>query len=216
MGESNPFLIPPPPGGFPKRTDDTPPPGESATHKAPVGRGPVSFTPTPAPGAFPAPSAFPTPPVSPPAAPAPAAPAAAPAPPVPTDSVVDETVVRPTGTSRPEQAPAPAGVGVVLHDGSRIPLLGALVLGRRPTAPDSASAARAIPLQDPSKTVSKTHALLEAGPSGVRVTDLGSTNGVMIVRPGFPNQVLRPDVATPAVAGDRIHLGDYVLSLVAS
>lgn len=80
------------------------------------------------------------------------------------------------------RAPAPVVV-LRLPDGTEVTVDRALVLGRRPAAPEQQADAVPVAVDDPDKTVSKTHALLRplAGSGGagaaVELTDLHSTNG---------------------------------------
>jgi hypothetical protein len=47
------------------------------------------------------------------------------------------------------------------------------------------------------------------------ITDLGSTNGTVLVQPGLPPEDLRPGVATPLTPGAIVDLGDGVTIQVA-
>ncbi|HEU0205617.1 MAG TPA: FHA domain-containing protein, partial [Pseudolysinimonas sp.] len=68
----------------------------------------------------------------------------------------------------------------MLPNGTRVSLGGPLLLGRDPAGITDRPDAGLLPLTDRGKTVSKTHALLEPAPGGVRVRDLHSTNGVAV------------------------------------
>ena len=85
-----------------------------------------------------------------------------------------------------------------------------MVLGRDPAPPASAPAARVVPLDDPGKTVSKTHALLEPAGRGIRVTELHSTNGVAISSAGV-RSVLAPGGEGIAPIGSVIELGSFTV-----
>jgi hypothetical protein len=95
-----------------------------------------------------------------------------------------------------------------LPDGSTVELTGdTAVLGRRPVPVHSAPGAQLITIVEETRTVSKTHALLRRQSEMWVVSDLGSTNGVVVddseVEPG----------ETAAVEGDFL-LGDAVLRLI--
>lgn len=95
-----------------------------------------------------------------------------------------------------------------LPDGTVVELTGeTVVLGRRPVPVHSAPGAQLITVMEDTRTVSKTHALLRRQSEAWVISDLGSTNGVVVdeveVEPG----------ATAAVEGDFL-LGDAVLRLV--
>lgn len=85
-----------------------------------------------------------------------------------------------SGAAEDTRVAAPRRWLLMLADGSRTSLPGPLLLGRDPAAIADRPDAGLMPLVDPGKTVSKTHALLEPEPGGVRVRDLHSTNGVAI------------------------------------
>lgn len=73
------------------------------------------------------------------------------------------------------------GWSLVLPDGRAIALTAdAVVLGRNPAAPPRAPHAQLVAVDDVTRTVSKTHALLTLTATGWVVTDLDSTNGVSL------------------------------------
>ncbi len=82
-------------------------------------------------------------------------------------------------------APATGDWQLVLPDGSRhlVPQTG-IVLGRNPVAPRAWPEAAPLALDDPAKTVSKSHAVVVAGEDGLTVIDLRSTNGTAVVHEG--------------------------------
>ena len=73
--------------------------------------------------------------------------------------------------------------------------------------------ARAIAVRDPERSVSKTHALVDAGTGVVVVTDLHSTNGVGVQLPGGPVVELVPGEPTEAPVGSTLILGRFELVL---
>lgn len=96
------------------------------------------------------------------------------------------------------QARAPERGWILLVEGSeRLPLLGAtIVLGRRPEAPEAMPGAALLRIVDVTRTVSKTHAALTHVDGQWWITDLASTNGIL-VRAGEPDEVeLTPGVTT--------------------
>lgn len=148
----------PMPFGAPARPAANPwaPPSPSATAAIPA----AAATP-----AAPA-SAFPAAASATPAAPSPAAPSAA------DDAVEDHTVL--AGRKHPSWS-------LVLPGGAVVALTGdTAVLGRNPVAPAHAPGAQVVPVDDVTRTVSKTHALLTRTATGWTVTDLDSTNGVFV------------------------------------
>lgn len=187
MGD--PDFIVPPPGLVPTAPETTEP---DRTVRAAPSRGLPSFAPgrgAPAvrPGApLPAPPAMrPAPAPSAPTAPPEAAPPAPPTP--PKEHRAEWRLV------------AASGLEIVVD--------GTLVLGRDPVA-TGVPGARAVAVVDPARTVSKTHAVIESGTGGLRVTDLGSTNGVRIEPPGSAIRELAPREPAFAPFGAALFLGE--------
>lgn len=201
-----PYLITPPPGMLPeRRRDDDPTDAEapvqtgSGTRRLELPRQPPT-TGVPLPDA--AAAAAPAPVASPSIA-APAAPVAPETPPAP-DEALSSTVTR-TG---PAEAPADVDDATVLRadvvavesapdhtvpvssnlerrwvvefsDGTRVTIApGGLIVGRDPIGFPRWPQAELVRLDDPTRSVSKTHAVIQPDADGVRVIDLGSTNGV--------------------------------------
>jgi hypothetical protein len=122
---------------------------------------------------------------------------------VPEDEVFDETVI--TRRRRlPWELVPPIGVPIdILSD--------VVILGRRPAADPEYPKAQLIALADDTRTVSKTHARLELRGDSWFVTDLGSTNGVLLVT------LMGTEIdAAPGIelaAGERFFLGDAEVRL---
>jgi hypothetical protein len=85
----------------------------------------------------------------------------------------------PTGPNGPA-APARPVWRLLLPGGRAVPLTRAVLLGRNPSRGAHAGDAEPIALDDPTSTVSKTHALLVVDGDTLTVTDLYSTNGVVV------------------------------------
>ncbi|MDQ0892686.1 FHA domain-containing protein [Agromyces ramosus] len=88
---------------------------------------------------------------------------------------------------------------------------GRLVLGRDPVAVSPYADAKPVPVVDPARSVSKTHALVDAAPDGVSVTDLHSTNGVRIRTADVELHELAPGIPAVVPPGASILLGDLEL-----
>ena len=212
------FIAMPPPGGpaGEKKPDAAPaaetveaefislPPGialDSGTFKLPA-RTPPTREPAPeivfVPTVIGATPVLPTPAAEPaeaPAVPAPAPPADAPAPPTAPVAVA---------------VPAPAWK-LHLPDGGATVTLGATVLiGRNPAASADWPLATLLPVADLTKSVSKTHALLEIDGAELWVHDLDSTNGVyVVVGDDVVEAVPGTRVRVPADAD--LELGEFVM-----
>jgi hypothetical protein len=122
------------------------------------------------------------------------------------DGVAEETLMAPPAV--------PRAWALVLPDGTRVSLDGPLLLGRDPAGIPDRPEAALLPLADTGKTVSKTHALLEAAPDGVRVRDLHSTNGVAVdTLSGRQLVTAGSDLLAPL--GSTIMLGSFPLGVAA-
>lgn len=164
-----------------------------------------------------APLPWTAPPASPAPAPAPAAPTPSPAPapaPVPARSAaaasavetdegdaddVDERTVLAARRAPQVSLLLPTGSSVVLSSET-------VVLGRNPAATAEAPDAQLIAIDDATRTVSKTHALLQRTADGWLITDLASTNGVFVGAD-------EAEVSGPTRVLGVFHLGDAELHL---
>ncbi|WP_405467847.1 FHA domain-containing protein [Microbacterium sp. Ld4] len=82
------------------------------------------------------------------------------------------------------------------------------VLGRNPVAPSDSPDAQRIAIDDVTRTVSKTHALLRLEGGSWTITDLASTNGVFV---GDADD--EAEVSGRAPLAGRFLLGDAELRL---
>lgn len=124
-----------------------------------------------------------------------------PAPPPAAD--VDRTVLRGDVAARPA-APAPAPTPppvVVLDTGQRVAVDGLVLVGRDPAPGPGEDGAALVRVDDPQRSVSKTHLSLQAADGVVWVVDRFSTNGVDLVEDG---RVRRADAGTPTVLRDGV------------
>jgi hypothetical protein len=185
--------------------------------------GPVGPGPTTAPPAFP-----PQPPAGVPSGPPP--PVAPPA--VDHDGLTQGAVPLPpteatpvpppepdAGPAQPEPVPAPASRPVarlVLSNGETVEVDRAVLVGRAPEARrfTSGEQPRLVTVPSPAQEISSTHLEIRPGAGADHgtavVTDLGSTNGTVVVQPGLPPEDLQPGIAVQLVPGAIIDLGDGV------
>ena len=96
---------------------------------------------------------------------------------------------------------------VTFDTGGTYPFGGTIVLGRNPLAPASHPTASPVPVDDPQRTVSKTHVALTATREGVLVEDLHSTGGTVIVRADGEETPVLPGAPVQACAGDTVRYG---------
>ncbi|MEO7015303.1 MAG: FHA domain-containing protein [Leifsonia sp.] len=87
---------------------------------------------------------------------------------------------------------------LILPDGSRLTMPPSLVLGRNPQPTGEWHSAAALSVDDPERSVSKTHAVFLVDGTDLVVVDLHSTNGVVVVTDDGR--------ATTVAAGDRYRI----------
>ncbi|MER3392692.1 MAG: FHA domain-containing protein [Microcella pacifica] len=175
----------------------------------PPGVTPVAATntgPAPSPSARAAAQPPPAPPIAPYASPAPpAAPPAPPAaPPAPPAEALDVDATRAAAPRRTPQW------SLVLPDGSSQPIHTSAVIGRAPDA-TAHGVDQTVSVGPDQKSVSKSHALVEVTPTGLRVRDLGSVNGVAVVHADGRESEATESTFVDLVAGDELELGEFVL-----
>lgn len=116
---------------------------------------------------------------------------------------VEDTVI--ASRRRPKWA-------LLLPDGSPMELTGdAVVLGRRPVPVHAAPGAQLVTVVDQTRTVSKTHALLRRRADVWMVSDLDSTNGVVVFAEQDEVEVVP---GTEHEVAERFLLGDAELRIV--
>ena len=121
----------------------------------------------------------------------------------------DETPTHsPEVVMKPEQGES---VTLEFSDGSTATLDQPLLIGRRPSAPSSLDGRpyQLITLSGSGSGLSRTHVRIDPDSEGALVTDLGSTNGTVLLS---SDEVitLQPHEPQPALPGDRILLSENV------
>ncbi|WP_248583229.1 FHA domain-containing protein [Nocardioides sp. InS609-2] len=136
-----------------------------------------------------------------------------------TIGTVGGVVAEPPGI--PGQPPAPSVTSrpvakLVFSSGETIEVDRAILIGRAPEARRFASTdqPQLVTVPSPNHEISSTHLEIRPG-SGVDhgmsvATDLGSTNGTMLMQPGLPPEELQPGIAVSLIPGAIIDLGDGV------
>jgi len=105
---------------------------------------------------------------------------------------------------------------LVLATGETVDVDRAIVIGRAPSARrlTEGEQPRLVTVHSPHLEVSSTHVEVRPGSGADHgsavVTDLGSTNGTLLVQPGLGPEELSPGVAVQLVPGALIDLGDGV------
>jgi hypothetical protein len=108
-------------------------------------------------------------------------------------------------------APAPAPierVELVFSTGQRVVVTGTAVVGRKPADTALAMGARAVEVQDDTRSVSRVHLFLEVVDGQVLVSDAGSANGSRIERDGQVTPLEAAGTRVPARLDDTIWVGD--------
>lgn len=97
---------------------------------------------------------------------------------------------------------------LVLPDATVLPIADALVIGRQPVSSDGGPTAAV-----PSPEVSKSHARFSIVEGQLRVRDLDTTNGTVIVHPDDSEERAASFDETPLLNGDRLEIGSYSLEV---
>lgn len=190
MAEDNPFTIGPPPAGTPHVTAPEVKPATPVLPAMPVAPAgaPLSFDSGThkLPGGQRERTEIPAPP----AVPRHAAPVAPP--------------TEPTAVVSSESAPV-----LELADGRTIDAGAPVLIGRNPAATREWPNAQLVAVDDEAKSVSKTHAAFAMHDGSFAVTDLDSTNGVLVTMPDGTELV--PEAGQPLVidVGTIVDLGEY-------
>ncbi|MFF2275499.1 RDD family protein [Agromyces sp. NPDC058126] len=153
------------------------------------------------------------PPAAPPAFAPPPPPQAAPAPPAPPQLVPTQLPAgAPAATAASPEVALPPGSStptrIVLRfdDGTAVEASAFGLLGRAPDAGPGANA-QLLPVDDPSKRISKVHAEFGAVDGGFWIADRGSTNGTEVRLPDGRIVELVPGVRTPLAPGALVVVG---------
>lgn len=146
-------------------------------------------------------------------APAPAAPAIVPPPPGVVDSPALPVLAEEArAVSREPAVDTSAAWELRLPDGTRVAVAATTVFGREPSA-ESAPGANLVALADSTRSVSKSHLLVSIDGDTASVSDLGSTNGVAVVRSDGTVLEAANGAAVSLEDGDEIELGEYVIEV---
>ncbi|MEQ6903841.1 FHA domain-containing protein [Nocardioides sp. YIM 152588] len=121
----------------------------------------------------------------------------------------------PTTMPPPYPPPAPGGPArLQVSDGQSVVVDRVVLIGRAPEARRFGGTEQPRLVTVPSRLneISSTHVEVRPGatPGAATVTDMGSTNGTVIVRPGESPEDLKPGIAVPVVPGTIINLGDGI------
>ena len=123
-------------------------------------------------------------------------------------AIEDDDDLEATRISAPQ---ASTGWQVVLADGRALPVGSALRFGRDPVGEPSNPGVVLVPLLDPARSLSKTHAQVEVDGAALVVTDLHSTNGSKVVTADGVQTVLIPAQPHRVTQNAELRFGDYIV-----
>ncbi len=136
-----------------------------------------------------------------------------------TISVAEARALRAAAGTVPEfdptdEVPArrPARGRIRISDGNVVELERTVVIGRRPrsTRPSDADLPALVAVDSPQQDISRSHVEIRAEGEHVLATDLGTTNGTVLLRGGNDPVRLHPHEPTMVVDGDVLDIGDGV------
>lgn len=113
-----------------------------------------------------------------------------------------------------EAEPERIAVRLVDDTGQAIALARSALVGRDPAAGPDEDVEHLLAIDDPDRTVSKTHLRIDVVDHGVTVVDRGSSNGT-VVRIGGAEHPLEPGVPLGVPVGTTLVLGDRTLTVEA-
>lgn len=114
----------------------------------------------------------------------------------------------------PVAAPEPAApkaverVELQFSTGQRVVVEGAAVIGRKPADTALAMGARAVEVQDDTRSVSRVHLFLEVAGGRITVGDAGSANGSRVERGGREAPLESAGTRVAVEVGDAVWIGD--------
>lgn len=118
------------------------------------------------------------------------------------DDVEAYTIARPRRGSSSEESPR-----LRFDDGTELTVSDLVLVGRDPAAADGEMTAQLVPLDDPTRGLSKTHAALAVVDGRLVVTDRHSTNGTVVRSATGTERTCVPGDPTPVAIGDIVVVG---------
>ncbi len=110
---------------------------------------------------------------------------------------------------------------LIISNGETIDVDRVVLIGRAPEARRFTSTEQPtlVTVPSPMHEISSTHVEVRPGSGADHgsavVTDMGSTNGTVLVQPGLPPEELKPGIAVQLIPGAIINLGDGLTIQVA-
>ncbi|MCU1437850.1 MAG: hypothetical protein JWP66_937 [Naasia sp.] len=144
-------------------------------------------------------------------APSPPAPAPAAAAPAPTASGAAERPLAPEEFTRlPAAVPRPAATRFVLvfSTGEHVVVEGTGLIGRRPQPQPGEAFDSLVTIDDPGRSVSKTHVEFGQDGGSFWVSDRYSANGTVVREPDRPARLSAPGMRSRVARGSRVEIGE--------
>lgn len=127
------------------------------------------------------------------------------------DGLDDDVAATRLSPSRAAASGPPVVAVIELDNGDRFGLTGNALLGRNPRPEPGEQVAHALPIEDPTQSISKTHLSILVAQGGVSVVDRHSTNGSALERDGELKELV-PGVPIDVRPGDVVRFGDRSLT----
>ena len=103
---------------------------------------------------------------------------------------------------------------LLLDTGEEHEIPNVVVIGRNPAGLPGFEKAVLVRIEDPGRSISKTHLAIGEAGHGVWVQDLGSTNGVHVIDLGGTSRRVVPGERVPAAPGALVRFGDRELQIL--
>ena len=97
---------------------------------------------------------------------------------------------------------------LTLDTGEAMSVSGPGVIGRAPRPRDGERCDHVVTVDDPQRSLSRTHARFGIDARGFWVADAGSGNGTVVVLPSGQSVVVAPERPTPVPSGSTVRIGD--------
>ncbi|NYI58020.1 putative RDD family membrane protein YckC [Cellulomonas soli] len=133
-------------------------------------------------------------------------------PPLPVPEQPAPSGLRPVrGVQNPH--PAVAVYVLTLDTGEALSVTGTGLIGRNPRALAGDPCDHLVTIDDPGRSLSRTHARFGIDAGGFWVSDAGSGNGTSLTAPGHARMVVPPGQRVPVPSGSTVHLGERTFTV---
>lgn len=102
---------------------------------------------------------------------------------------------------------------LAVSDGNRYALTTTTLIGRNPHPTNEDGACNLVLINDPLRTVSKTHLLVGTDAAGPYVVDRDSTNGTVVTLPDGQQVICGPQQKVRVTAGTTVLCGQFAIRI---